>query len=1413
MRRTINLRFLAFLLAGLALFSIGAYFVHAYQVKHNATALLDQARQARAQGDLPRAARYFSRYLAFVPEDTDALADYGFTLEKLAHNSRAHVRAFLTLEEVLRRDPDRRDVRRSQAKLAMQIGRFTDAIAHFDMLLKDAAADGELLDQLAQAEEGGGHFADAALHYDKALKAGYRNRETYVRLAGLLRRQPSATAKLVPATDQAKKGARTATPPTERALADRYMAEMVAKHHTSFKAHLALAAYHKEFGPQDQVVGDVARAQALAPTDAEVLLALAEAAGANEAGRKQARKYLHQGIDLHRKDARFYVALAQLELRAGDPAEARRRLREAEQFTPRTTNALWVLADMLLDAEDLPEARKIFDGLHKEDPRSPLVRYLEGRVLFREGAWHRASRVFGEILPQLEKDKDLSKRANLFLGQCYERLGNPDLALAAYRQAISTDALWVPARLGLASAALSLNKTEAALEEYRALQGTVPESGLAIARLLILRNLGLAASARDWDQVEVVLTGVEKALPDSLDVRILRAEVLVAQKKSTEAKKLLEAASEKQRKQAAYWVARAGLAERMGQLDQSLALLDEGERRLGRDIELDLGRARYWAKRDKAPATRALAALEKSVGKYPAADQARLRLGLAQAHYRLENTAQAERLWTQVAEDEGLGNSLYVRILLFDLALRAGNDAKMQQQIGQIHDIEGQEGALWRYAEAARLVRLAEKGDKAGLPRAKQRLVEVGKRRPFWSRVSLLQATIQEVEGDSEEAIKDYQEAVRQGDRQPQVIRRLVQLLYERRRFVEADEVLRSLPEQTPISGDLVRLAAEISLRNQDPERALELAQLAATSKSRDYRDLVWFGQILAALQRNDEAAEKFRAAVTLAGKEPDAWVAFVYFLSRTGQKEKAAAVVAEAQAKLPPAERPLALAQCYEGLGQPEKATTQYEAALKVSPDDGHVLRGAVHFYLRAGLPRQAEPYLVRLLGDKVKVSAEDRSWARRNLAFVYATQGKVERLSQALALLDENRRLKGDTPEDQRTRAVVLALHPGRQQEAIRTLEELGRRHPLTPDEQLVLASLYETTGDWREARSRLLSLVTSNSDNPRYLAHYIHSLLLRGQADKAPHWTEEAQHWLAKLEKIDANSARTLELKTKVLQKQGRVTEAIAAVKAYAQGKDSQPDVAAALLDKLGQPAATEAEMAYRGLLKSGRQEVVFAFAGFLGRQGKVKEALDVWENTLQKATPEVAARTGMGVLRAAKADAGQARRVERWLKVALTKEPTPALLLVLADLQDYQGDHAAAAATYRQILQKDAESVLALNNLAWLLTLKLDRHDEALQLVTRAINKVGPLPQLLDTRAVIWLDMRQAPQALKDLEQVVAQEPSAGRYFHLARARWMDQDRAGAAAALRNAQAMGLTPESLHPLEQTSYRELLASVTEQ
>jgi tetratricopeptide (TPR) repeat protein len=224
-------------------------------------------------------------------------------------------------------------------------------------------------------------------------------------------------------------------------------------------------------------------------------------------------------------------------------------------------------------------------------------------------------------------------------------------------------------------------------------------------------------------------------------------------------------------------------------------------------------------------------------------------------------------------------------------------------------------GAFWRYGKACLLVWQAKKGKKETLDETRALLDGVAAERPGWSRVAVCMAEIDQLKGDPARAIRNYQRAITElGDRNHQVMRQLVQLLYERRRYAEADQALRKLPEEALLSPDFQRLTASVAFQTHDYERAESLSRKAVDNNSRDYHDHLWLGMILSGSSKNRAEAEKaFRQTVGLADTNPETWVALVGHLAACGEKDRARAEIQEAQRRFPREAAGLALARCFE--------------------------------------------------------------------------------------------------------------------------------------------------------------------------------------------------------------------------------------------------------------------------------------------------------------------------------------------------------------------------------------------------------------------------------------------------------------------------------------------------------------------
>ena len=170
-----------------------------------------------------------------------------------------------------------------------------------------------------------------------------------------------------------------------------------------------------------------------------------------------------------------------------------------------------------------------------------------------------------------------------------------------------------------------------------------------------------------------------------------------------------------------------------------------------------------------------------------------------------------------------------------------------------------------------------------------------------------------------------------------------------------------------------------------------------------------------------------------------------------------------------------------------------------------------------------------------------------------------------------------------------------------------------------------------------------------------------------------------------------------------------------------------------------------------------------------------------------------------------------RIESWLNESLAKQPDNDMVLAsFAQFREYQGRYDDAIQMYNKITghpnAPPQALSMALNNLAWLLALRGEQGQRAVELVTRAINRNGPNAELLDTRGVAFSAAGDSKSAVVDLDEACKIAPNSSKFFHLARAYHLNRDDAAAAAAWSKAKELGLTADSVHVLEKPVYNEL-------
>ena len=239
---------------------------------------------------------------------------------------------------------------------------------------------------------------------------------------------------------------------------------------------------------------------------------------------------------------------------------------------------------------------------------------------------------------------------------------------------------------------------------------------------------------------------------------------------------------------------------------------------------------------------------------------------------------------------------------LFELAIVANEPAEAHEIIAKIKQREGEQGNLWRFAEAACLIDQAGRGDTRDLRDSARKLVaEIGERRPDWWGGPLLKAQVAEFENQPEEALAEFHTRRRDGEslapRCPACLRSARTIGRISRRPIAWR---RLLTDRGVASRDVTIFGALKAIRIGDIESGLRLARQVSLETSNLYSDHLSMGRVHLVAGRMDEAGKDFRRAVELGPGLPATWLAYVEYLVQSKQLVQARAVIEQAGKALP---------------------------------------------------------------------------------------------------------------------------------------------------------------------------------------------------------------------------------------------------------------------------------------------------------------------------------------------------------------------------------------------------------------------------------------------------------------------------------------------------------------------------------
>jgi cellulose synthase operon protein C len=1457
-RYRVNYSLLIGLVVGFAVAAPALYFLWRYQVDRNADRLLAKAATAEAEGDYEQSFKSLDQYVQLRPNDADASRRLGESAFKVIELTKPEeetwAKAYQTAVTVVR-DSDDHELRRKLVDVQTMIGAVELALIEIDKLLDAGKGDPELKALRAeclfvtQKAVEGAKWCYKLIGYDEksdsfdGAKAETPNiPRVYALLAQHLRntRQPELAQKVIDRMIEAN-------PESREALVAQY--QFLKQDGKNEEAREALEkAYENE--STDAVVLTLKGVEKVVDYQHEV-----EEAGADADKRKaaekhldEAAKYFNDALARYPDRLDLYERSARVELFRDKPEEALAILqRGLDKFPlkgeilrtglPRAIHLSNLKTEILVGQKNFDQVRESIKLLRSlNNPRlSSVADFHEARLMAIEEKWADAAAALRKVRNRLVGFPELEGLAGAIQGFCYTQMGQFDLALEAYEWALLKNPDLVQAQIG-------------AQEMRAAVQPDAQDSDALALDEKIKAMMNKPPAEQDWNalyaEVDLYISEQAAKRPVSAtwaDARkaLMRGQIAAmragAEPDEAKQKALYKEAREHIAK--AYSIDKKdpqiqlmairliaqepdrGPSQALAQLDDMVKKMHGGKETTPfRLLRIDL----LAAIRDEQLPSQ-LEAATQGMDDWPANQQAVVWAAVGGKYEQMGKFAESQRALDKAVELAP--NSLPFRMSLFDLALKQADDAAMQRAQEKILEIVKQETAPnYVLTEVKRRIVGSQSGavSPEELTEARAMLARAIKQRPNWSELHIASGQLYLVlEKDADKALASFDQAIRTGTSNLNAVALQVRLLADRGRLADARKRMESIPSNV-WSAVLDRYAAEVLMKVGERDKAMAEAEKIAKARPEDLQTQLWYADVAQQAQKPEVAEKALKKAIELDPSSPDSWTRLVSVYLTLKQPERVESTLREAHLALDEEYLPLLAAKYYELQSRWQAAEDIYGSAYAGREQEIPVARRLAEFYLTWSNDNEANRgkaaiYLNRILraGNEGKLPAGDPNlpWARRQAAKLLAMTREYANSLKAEKLLAAAIEGGTATPEDQEQLIDLLSLRndPASRSRVVALLREIKQQRGLPPERELHLGHMLNEIDQWQDSKKQMMDAIGRYPEDVRLQTAYASMLIARKEFT-------EARSWIARINSNRAYAAAVGELELRLAAAQGNKEQVRAVLTRMTPNLNVLNQQQLEFLRSLVQLAENvgDHEFALKMMQEYARRAPgnELELARLTALYGDLDQGVELMRSQFD-ARMDDTLTVALEVLRKRRREAPEKLDAElsRMIRAALRDDPESARRLVFeAEMLEVQEKFEESISAYNRLLARDDVPALmratALNNLAFILALQSKKPEDlelALKSVNEAIEIIGPLSDILDTRALVYIAGGQYEKAVEDMRLSVMVTPTPGKYYHLAMAELGAGNEAGAKAAWQRAEADGIAPEKVSELERKQLEE--------
>jgi len=1024
-------------------------------------------------------------------------------------------------------------------------------------------------------------------------------------------------------------------------------------------------------------------------------------------------------------------------------------------------------AELFIRGGKLEEANDCLSKMYEKDVSPVSVTFLRGLVAAEQGDLFDAVKYWQQSMESGNK----SINVRLALASALSRMGNTQSAVQQLRTLISENPGSYEGYLSLAKVlAQTGNWAETAQLAARAMslspenQESVLLHAQAQMQLLLKSSVEQGAvNAQTLSDVQRQLSFLEKTAESVGEVKSMQLHLALQQGKMAEAEALVAQLKDTDLPQVRIAMAEAELLVAQDKIDEAILRLNETREKFPEDVDV----VRYLALLlDRKGNQKECEAIMKDALDRVDAPIAKRELGLllTQFYIRWEQNDSVYPLLQTLARQ--LPNDIPVRRRLLFCEQVVEDPEQAQRLVNDIKSIEGENGWQWRYEQAK--VWFAMDDFKNRYPRIVSLLQENMQINPNDQISRVLLARTYERAGEMQLALSIYRETLSRSPDDLRVIIPAVAALYNARQYDEAERVLERASRQKLYHTELQRLQFQSYLRRGQLDSASDI--LNGLLDNDPNNQAACLSLALLKIQQH-EYKEASELLANLKVQSPDSLpvtAAQIQINIRQNKNEEAMRLSNEIVSKLNSASAYILRARTYATLGLNDEAVKDLDHAVSIEPDNVEVWVARSDFYRYVKQNQKATADIQQALS-----LAPDNIQLQKRAIPLFLASGEPNMVYKGKVLLEQS--LKSNAEDiELRLLSARSALFEGTApaiENAKKILQRITNDQPEISEAWVLLGEIAIKQGQLGKAAEAALGGLAYKSSDKNLLL-----LKARVEAVRSP---VLAIPTLKLLHELDPNDLSIAILMAETYIKAGEPGKAVNLLKEQLAACDASEQrecniALAVALYKSGDKEQAQKE--FVSLLESepNDSEPLLAQVQLLkddkAWSGLSRMVVEWYGKHPEDSHTPVTIAKGLMVIEDNKAKV----TAEEILRLILKGEPDCSEAMgVLAILLQIRDRPAESAPLYQRLLELEPDNVIAINNLAWIMSEVQGEHQKALDLAQKGLKMAPNYYDLIDTRGVIYYRLGVFDKAVADFKECIKLYPgitpaSIGTRFYLARA---------------------------------------------